>query len=77
MVHRSASPRREPARAWGPGIGLPGKIVCIGYHSRAHARQMGREPDGGGALSVLLTPSSALCGPNDPIPYAYYAGKLD
>lgn len=61
----------------GPCIGMPGKIVCIGYNSKAHTRQMGRARGENGDLVVFLKPFSALCGPNDPILYSRYAKKLD
>lgn len=73
----AALPPISPGSRTGPCVGAPGKIVCIGYNSKAHTSQMGRPGGGDGGLMVFLKPLSALSGPNDPIPYPRCARKLD
>ena len=61
----------------GPCVGLPGKIVCIGFNSKLHAQEMGAVPISGSDMLVFLKPNSALCGPYDPILYTRMTKKLD
>lgn len=67
---------KHPVRI-GACIGSPGKMICVGYNSKRHAQEMGAKPLGGKDMLVFLKPSSALCGPNDPIVYTRHMKKLD
>lgn len=44
---------------------LPSKVVCIGKNYADHAREMGGEPPE--EPVIFLKPSTAVCGPGDPI----------
>ncbi|HVB46457.1 MAG TPA: fumarylacetoacetate hydrolase family protein [Streptosporangiaceae bacterium] len=44
---------------------LPSKVICIGKNYAAHAREMGGEPPA--EPIIFLKPSTAVCGPGDPI----------
>ena len=44
---------------------LPSKVVCIGKNYADHAREMGGEPPA--EPVIFLKPSTAVCGPGDPI----------
>ena len=44
---------------------LPSKVVCIGKNYADHAREMGGEPPD--EPVIFLKPSTAVCGPGDPI----------
>jgi 2-keto-4-pentenoate hydratase/2-oxohepta-3-ene-1,7-dioic acid hydratase in catechol pathway len=44
---------------------LPSKVFCIGKNYAAHAREMGGEPPA--EPVIFLKPSTAVCGPGDPI----------
>lgn len=44
---------------------LPSKVVCVGLNYAAHAREMGSEPPA--EPVIFLKPSTAVCGPGDPI----------
>lgn len=61
----------------GPCLDRIGKVICIGFNSRLHTRQMGMTPLKNGHMVVFLKPSSAVCGPNDPILYTRNTKKLD
>ncbi len=61
----------------GACIGLPGKIICVGYNSRLHTQQMGVPPIAETDMVVFLKPTSAACGPHDPILYTRHTKKLD
>lgn len=67
----SGSPR------FGPCLARPGKILCLGYNSREHTREMGRTQFPEEELLVFLKAQSALSGPYDPIPYSPLFRKLD
>lgn len=61
----------------GPCIGLPGKMICVGFNSRGHAQEMGVKPTKTEDMLVFMKPTSAICGSNDPILYAPHMKKLD
>ena len=61
----------------GPCLDLVGKIMCIGYNSKLHAKQMGIKPSSSGDMVIFLKPSSAVTGPTDPILYSKCVKKLD
>jgi 2-keto-4-pentenoate hydratase/2-oxohepta-3-ene-1,7-dioic acid hydratase in catechol pathway len=44
---------------------LPSKVVCVGRNYADHAREMGGEPPA--EPVIFLKPSTAVCGPGDPI----------
>jgi 2-keto-4-pentenoate hydratase/2-oxohepta-3-ene-1,7-dioic acid hydratase in catechol pathway len=46
---------------------LPSKVVAVGKNYADHAREMGGEPPGEPVL--FLKPSTAVCGPVDPVRY--------
>lgn len=61
----------------GACIGMPGKIVCVGYNSNLHTQQMGMPLPQGSHMMVFMKPTSAVCGPFDPILYTRHTKKLD
>jgi 2-keto-4-pentenoate hydratase/2-oxohepta-3-ene-1,7-dioic acid hydratase in catechol pathway len=61
----------------GACLSSPGKIICIGYNSRLHTQQMGMTPLSEKDMLVFMKPTSALCGPFDPILYTRHTKKLD
>ena len=60
----------------GACVDRPGKVLCIGLNSTLHAKEMGL-PLLEQEMMVFLKPSSAICGPKDPILYAPHMCKLD
>jgi len=61
----------------GSCVGVPGKVICIGYNSRLHITQMGGTPLPETDMVVFMKPSSAVCGPFDPILHTRHTKKLD
>lgn len=61
----------------GACVGMPGKVICIGYNSRLHTQQMGISPLAEGEMVVFMKPSSSICGAYDPILYTRLTKKLD
>jgi len=61
----------------GSCIGLPGKIICVGYNSRLHTQQLGITPITEKEMVIFLKPSTSICGPYDPILYTRHTKKLD
>lgn len=61
----------------GACVGMPGKIVCVGFNSRLHTQQMGISPISETEMVVFMKPTCAVCGPFDPILYTRYTKKLD
>jgi 2-keto-4-pentenoate hydratase/2-oxohepta-3-ene-1,7-dioic acid hydratase in catechol pathway len=61
----------------GSCIGMPGKVICVGYNSRLHTKQMGIAPITGKDMLVFMKPTSSVCGPYDPILYTRLTKKLD
>ncbi len=61
----------------GACVGLPGKVICVGYNSQLHNQQMGICSIKAGEMLVFLKPNSAICGPFDPILYTRHTKKLD
>lgn len=55
----------------------PGKIICVGYNSILHAKEMGVTPISTTDMVVFLKPTSSMCGPNDPILHTRHTKKLD
>lgn len=53
---------------------LPNKVVAIGRNYAEHARELGNEvPD---APVVFFKPSTAVCGPGDPVRYPSFSSEL-
>jgi len=68
-------PRVEGAPRLGPPVGGVGKVLCIGLNYSDHAAESGMAaPD---EPILFLKATSALSGPNDPIPIPKGAGKVD
>lgn len=61
----------------GACVGMPGKIICVGFNSRLHAIEMGVVPVPETDMVVFLKPTCAACGPFDPIYYTRHMKKLD
>ena len=61
----------------GSCIGMPGKVICVGYNSRLHTQQMGVSPMAEADMLVFMKSTSSVCGPNDPILYTRHTKKLD
>lgn len=61
----------------GACVGMPGKIICVGFNSLLHAREMGITPIEKSDMVVFLKPVSAMCGPFDPILHTRLSKKLD
>jgi 2-keto-4-pentenoate hydratase/2-oxohepta-3-ene-1,7-dioic acid hydratase in catechol pathway len=70
-----------PPVAAGQRLGAPvavtGKLICIGYNSRLHAKQMGEQLTEKSEPVVFLKANSSVCGANDPILHNRYTKKLD
>lgn len=61
----------------GACVGMPGKVVCVGYNSRLHTEQMGVKPISTDEMVVFMKPTCSVCGPFDPIFYTRHTKKLD
>lgn len=61
----------------GSCVGMPGKVICIGFNSKLHTQQMGISPISEGEMVVFMKPSCSVCGPYDPILYTRHTKKLD
>jgi len=58
-------------------VAVTGKLICIGYNSRLHAKQMGEKLTETSEPVVFLKANSSVCGPEDPILHNRYIKKLD
>ena len=67
-------PVESPGRL-GPCVGRVGKILCIGLNYHDHAAEVGAKPPKEPILFLKAT--SALAGPNDPIPLPRGSEKTD
>jgi 2-keto-4-pentenoate hydratase/2-oxohepta-3-ene-1,7-dioic acid hydratase in catechol pathway len=54
---------------------IPSKVVAVGRNYAEHAREMGGEPPAEPVL--FLKPSTAVCGPGDPVAVPAAAGRVD
>jgi 2-keto-4-pentenoate hydratase/2-oxohepta-3-ene-1,7-dioic acid hydratase in catechol pathway len=54
---------------------LPSKVIAIGKNYADHAREMGGEPPASPVL--FMKPSTAVCGPGDPVQHPQGVGQLD
>ena len=61
----------------GACVCTPGKVICIGFNSKLHNQQMGIAPISDDEMVVFMKPTSAVCGPTDPILYTRHTKKLD
>jgi 2-keto-4-pentenoate hydratase/2-oxohepta-3-ene-1,7-dioic acid hydratase in catechol pathway len=61
----------------GACVGMPGKVLCVGFNSKLHNQQMGIEPISRKDMVVFMKPTCAVCGPFDPILYTRHTKKLD
>ncbi len=61
----------------GACVGMPGKVVCVGFNSKLHTQQMGISPISESEMVVFMKPTCAVCGPFDPILYTRHTKKLD
>jgi len=52
---------------------LPSKVICIGQNYADHVREMGGDPPP--EPVIFLKPSTAVCGPGDPIQYPVTLSK--
>ena len=77
MLNPEHLPLVDKKTRLGACIGLPGKFICVGYNSKLHTQEMGASPLAGADMVVFLKPTSAVCGPYDPILYTRYTKKLD
>lgn len=77
VLNLEALPLIDPSVRIGACINTPGKVLCIGYNSSLHAKEMGTKAFTNQEMLVFMKPSSAVCGPYDPILYAPHMTKLD
>lgn len=70
-----ALPLVETPGRLGPCVGRVGKMLCIGLNYHDHAAETGARPPKEPIL--FMKASSAIAGPNDPIPLPRGAEKLD
>ena len=73
--HTTTAPRVDARVRWGPPVGAPSKIVCVGLNYRDHAAETGMAIPAEPVL--FLKAPSALAGPNDPVVIPRGGGKLD
>ncbi|MDA9272203.1 fumarylacetoacetate hydrolase family protein [bacterium] len=70
-------PLIDKATRIGACIDMFGKILCVGFNSRLHAKEMGVMPLVGSEMLVFMKPNSSVCGPFDPILHTRHTKKLD
>jgi len=70
-----ALPLVEGDVRYGACVGRVGKMICIGLNYADHAAESGMDVPPEPIIFAKFT--SAICGPNDPIPYPRGATKLD
>ena len=61
----------------GACVGSPGKLICVGFNSLMHAKEMGATIIGKGEMVVFLKAVSSICGPHDSILHTRHTKKLD
>lgn len=61
----------------GACVERPGKIICVGFNSRLHAKEMGVVCVPDQEMVVFLKPVTSMCGSFDPIFYTRHTKKLD
>lgn len=70
-------PEVDPDVRLGASVGTPGKVVCVGLNSALHTEQLGMRPFPEKDMLLFMKPSSAVCGPRDPILHTRMMQKLD
>ena len=70
-------PEVPSGRRLGSPVSVTGKVICIGWNSRLHARQMGHTLTENMETVVFLKANSSVCGPNDPILHNRFTQKID
>jgi len=58
-------------------LGRPGKLICVGLNSALHTQELGISPMPKSEMLLFMKPTSAMCGPHDPILYTRMTQKLD
>ena len=58
-------------------LGRPGKLICVGLNSALHTQELGISPMPESDMLLFMKPTSAICGPHDPILYTRMTQKLD
>ncbi|MDF1827033.1 MAG: fumarylacetoacetate hydrolase family protein [Legionellaceae bacterium] len=58
-------------------LNRPGKLVCVGLNSALHTRELGLNLMPKQDMLLFMKPTSAICGPHDPILYTRMMKKLD
>ena len=61
----------------GACVGSPGKVICVGYNSKEHAKEMGITLDKHPEPVVFMKPSCVVTGPFDKILHTRHTKKLD
>jgi 2-keto-4-pentenoate hydratase/2-oxohepta-3-ene-1,7-dioic acid hydratase in catechol pathway len=67
----------EPSVRLGACVGSPGKIIFVGLNSARHTKELGLSLMPEDEMLVFMKPTSAACGPHDPILYTRLTQKLD
>lgn len=78
---RELAPESLPLVLGSPRIGAclsaPGKLICLGFNSRSHSKELGGPQLGDGEVVLFLKAASAINGPFDPLVYPAIGRKLD
>jgi 2-keto-4-pentenoate hydratase/2-oxohepta-3-ene-1,7-dioic acid hydratase in catechol pathway len=61
----------------GACLGSPGKLVCIGFNSRMHAKEMGLTLHDTEDMVIFIKANTSICGAFDPILHTPHTKKLD
>lgn len=61
----------------GACVGMPGKLICVGFNSKLHATEMGIQSIDATDMVVFLKAVSSICGPFDPVLHTRHTKKLD
>lgn len=72
-----ALPRIDASVRLGACIGQPGKVICVGLNSALHTQELGLSLMPKQDMLLFMKPTSAICGPHDPILYTRMMKKLD
>lgn len=70
-------PPVDAGQRFGAPVAVTGKLICIGYNSRLHAKQMGEQLTEKSEPVMFLKANSSICGPNDPVLHNRYTKKID
>ena len=58
-------------------VDRPGKLICVGLNSVLHTQELGMSLMPKREMLLFMKPTSAICGPFDPILYTRMTQKLD